>query len=122
MNEQDQRKIARDNRAEVQRAKTGLSTRDWGIVLSAIVIAVLVLGFIYASNNPGMESAVEPAAGNTVSGSSPYSATLDQDTTNNSSPAAAGDQTSGTANRSDVNGSNSPGSSSTPDITPNPAD
>ncbi len=45
-------------------AKTGLSTRDWGIVLGAVAIAVAVLGFIYAPDTTGVgEAGLEPASG-----------------------------------------------------------
>lgn len=107
MNEQDRQKIARENRAEVQRAKTGLSGRDWSVVLGAVIVAILVLGFIYTANNPGnVEPALEPAAGNGSTTGGEAAAGL--------TPSAAD-----TANPSDSAVRDTPDAL---DVSPNPAD
>ena len=107
MNEQDRQKIARENRTEVQRAKTGLSSRDWSVVLGAILVAILVLGFIYAANNPNSDDpALEPAAGNA-------SATGGE---------ASADLTPSAAETADSPNPITQDTQDNPDVSPNPAD
>jgi hypothetical protein len=121
MNEQDQHKIARENRAEVQRAKTGLSSRDWGIVLGALIIAALVLGFIYTANNPGnVEPALEPAAGSTASTAN--EAATDDDIVRNQPAVPPTDVAPMNTETPSTDNPDAPVSQDTPDISPNPAD
>jgi hypothetical protein len=88
--DKDQREqIAKDNRAEVQRARTGLSNRDWAIVFGALIIAVALLGFIYTSDNAGVDPAnVEPASGVTPAYDAPATSdtTVDLDATSEEDP------------------------------------
>ena len=104
--DQDQREqIAKDNRAEVQRAKTGLSNRDWAIVFGALIIAVALLGFIYTSDNAGVgEAGVEPASG--------IATTTDTTTNPDVTPEDA----------PELSPSFMPSEVTNPDQTPNPAD
>ena len=116
MNQQDQHKIARENRAEVRRAKTGLSSRDWGIVLGAIVIAALVLGFIYAANDTGVESALEPAAGSTMTTGNDDTAPMRGQSVPSNEDTTSGTEIPATGT------SDTPSNQGTPEISPNPAD
>ena len=86
MDQYQREQIERDNRAEVQRAKTGLSSRDWGIVLGALIIAVALLGFIYASDNAGVAPDVEPAAGTTLDRPAITDTTVNNDVTPEDAP------------------------------------
>lgn len=105
MNEQDRQKIARENRIEILRAKTGLSSRDWSVVLGSIVVAIFVLGFIYAANNrSNVDPSLEPAAGDAT-------ATGGESPVGTSPQAARGPSPLET-----------PGAHDIPDISPNPAD
>ena len=56
------RQTERANRSEVRRMGTG----DWSLILGAAVLVAAVLGFIYFSNEAGVNSdanRLEPAAG-----------------------------------------------------------
>jgi hypothetical protein len=92
MDQATQREIERENRSEVTRAKTGLTNRDWAIVLGAIVIAAALLGFIYVSDNAGVgPSGIEPAAGTAMTPSDVPPTDSNVDNNSATAPAPAPD-------------------------------
>jgi len=91
--DKDQREqIAKENRAEVQRARTGLSNRDWAIVFGALIIAVALLGFIYTADNAGVGPGGVEAPSGVIDANPAYEApatsntTVDLDATSEDAP------------------------------------
>jgi hypothetical protein len=106
MDQASQREIERENRSEVTRARTGLTNRDWAIVLGAVVIAAALLGFIYVSDTAGVgPTGIEPAAGTAMTPS------YDSDVNN----------TTGTQDEAPAASAPAP-TDTTTDQSPNPAD
>lgn len=67
MDNEYKKQIERENQREARRS---MGAGDWSLILGAVVLVAVVLGYIYYSDETGIDR-VEPAAGT----SQPYSAT-----------------------------------------------
>jgi hypothetical protein len=76
MDDSMKRQIERENRREARRMGAG----DWSLVLGALVLVAAILGFIYFSDETGVNgdaNQLEPAAGTASAPAPAYDGTPD---------------------------------------------
>lgn len=87
MDDSMKRQIERENHREARRT---MGAGDWSLILGAVVLVAAILGFIYFSDEAGVNgdaNQLEPAAGSDLAPAPSYDGTPPNDTATDTAPA-----------------------------------